>query len=186
MSLNSASELAEMTIIFLAPVALIYSWHFYFTQMRKEPTGWRNRVSLLSLGMVSLTALLWLVRIFRFFHPGLVMLMLMPRADSGSGVDQVEWVESWHRPIFRTLLVALLLCLFGRPRLIAPIAVAAVGPAMFWLIIIAPRLREKAGRPSLNQPTGNADRSAELHRLNAKSRHQDLRNRGEPSIGSGP
>ena len=127
MSLNSASELAQMTIIFLAPVALIYSWHFYFTQMRKEPTGWRNRVTLLSLGLVTLTALLLPV-----------MLMLMPRADSGSGVDQVEWVESWHRPIFRTLLVALLLCLFGRPRLIAPIAIAALGMAVFWIISTAP------------------------------------------------
>ena len=119
MSLNSATELVEMTIVFLAPVALIYSWHFYFTQMRKEPTAWRNRVTLLSLALVSLTALLW---------PA--MLMFMPRADWGSGVGvdhQVQWIESWHRPIFRTLLVASLLCLFGRPRLIAPIAIACVG-----------------------------------------------------------
>jgi hypothetical protein len=125
-----ASDIAEIMVVFLAPVGLIYSWHFYLTQMRKESTGWRNRVTLLSLALVSLAALLWPV-----------MALLMPRADWGSGVGvdhQVQWVESWHRPIFRTLLVAFFLCLFGRPRLIAPIAIACFGTALFWLFSTAP------------------------------------------------
>ena len=130
LSLRSASELAEITLVLLAPAGFIYSWHFYFTQMRREPTGWRNRVTMLSLALASLAALLWPV-----------MMMLMPRADWGSGVGvdrQFQWVESWHRPILRSLLVALLLCLFGRPRLIAPIAIACVGTAVFWLLSTAP------------------------------------------------
>jgi tetratricopeptide (TPR) repeat protein len=63
-----------------------------------------------SLALASLAVLLWPV-----------MVMLMPRADWGSGVGlgrQFQWVESWHRPILRSLLAALLLCLFGRRRLI--------------------------------------------------------------------
>jgi hypothetical protein len=123
--MERANDFAEIVVVLLAPLGLIYSWHFYLTQMNRESAGWRNRVTLLSLALVSLVALLWPV-----------MFMLMPRADWGSGLGvshQVEWIESWHRPILRTLLVAFLLCFFGRPRLIAPIAIACVGAAMFWI-----------------------------------------------------
>lgn len=128
-ALNSPSDFAEMTLVLFAPVAFTYSWHFYFTRMRRESAGWRNRLTLISLALASLAALLFPV-----------MVMLMPRAGSGGevGVDEDEWVESWHRPIFRTLLLALLLCLFGRRRLTAPIAIACVGTALFWLFSTAP------------------------------------------------
>ena len=118
-------------IILLAPVGLIYSWAFYLRRMRREPTtSWRNRATLLSLTLVSLAALLWPI-----------MMVLMPRADWGSGLGvnhQVQWVEAWHTPIFRTLLVALVLSLFGRRRLMAPMTVACVGTAMFWLFSTMP------------------------------------------------
>ena len=125
LSLRNTSQVAEIVLVLLAPVGLIYSWHFYLTQMRKEAASWRNRATLTSLGLVSQTALLWPV-----------MVALLPRADwgSGLGVDhQVQWIESWHRPILRALLIALLLCLFGRPRLIVPVAIACIGTALFWI-----------------------------------------------------
>lgn len=59
-----------------------------------------------------------------------VMALLKPQADwrTGTGVGhQMEWVEAWHKPILRTLLAALVLCLFGRPRLILPIALGCGG-----------------------------------------------------------
>ena len=110
-----------IVLILLAPVGLVYSWFFYSTRMKKEPTGWRKRVTLLALALVSLVVLLWPV-----------MVALAPRADD------VGWIESWHRPIFRTLVVALVLGLFGRPRLILPIAVACVGTAAFWMVSTMP------------------------------------------------
>jgi hypothetical protein len=112
-------------IALLAPVALIISWYFYFTRMRKAPPSWRDRVTLLSLALTSAVATLWPL-----------MFMLTPRADWGSGAGvnyQVLWVESWHTPILRTLVAALILAPFGRPRLIGPLAVASVGTAIFWL-----------------------------------------------------
>jgi hypothetical protein len=118
-------NLIATVIIVLAPAGLIYSWTFYLTRMKREPTGWRHRVTLVSMALVSLVVLLWPI-----------MLALTPRADWGSGLGvehQVQWLEAWHRPIFRTLLVALVLALLGRPRLIAPMAVACIGTAMFWL-----------------------------------------------------
>ena len=124
------SNLIATAIVLLAPVGLIYSWIFYSTRMRREPTSWRHRATLLSLTLVSLVALLWPV-----------MAVLMPRANwgSGLGVDhQVQWVEAWHRPVFRTLLLALVLGLLGRPRLIGPIAVACVGTALFWFFSTMP------------------------------------------------
>jgi hypothetical protein len=112
-------------IALLAPVGLIYSWYFYLVKIRKEPAGWRNRMSLLSLALGSLGALLWPVT-----------MMFAPKADWTSYVGvarQVEFVESWEKIGVRTLLVAFVLCFFGRPRLIAPIAIACVGTALFWL-----------------------------------------------------
>jgi hypothetical protein len=117
-------------IILLAPVGLIYGWFFYMTRMKKESTGWRKRITLLSLALVSLVVLLWPV-----------MWALAPRADWGSGVgvgNQVDWIESWHRPVFRTLSVAFVVGFFGRPRLILPIAVACMGTACFWLVSTMP------------------------------------------------
>ena len=124
-------NLVATIIILLAPAGLVYSWAFYLRRMRREPTtGWRNRATLLSLTLVSLVALLWPV-----------MALLMPRADWGSGLGvghQVQWVEAWHRPIFRALLLAFVLGLLGRPRLIGPIAVACVGTGLFWLFSTMP------------------------------------------------
>jgi hypothetical protein len=111
-------------IALLAPLGLIYGWYFYFTRIRCEPTGWRNRISVLSLSLASVGALLWPVT-----------MIFAPKADWGSyvGVDrQVHFVESWEKVAVYTLLVAFVLCFFGRPRLIAPVAVACLGITLFW------------------------------------------------------
>ena len=123
-------NLVATIIIILAPAGLIYSWVFYLTRMRREPARWRHWVTLSSMALVSVVVLLWPI-----------MLAFTPRTDWGSGLGvghQVEWLEAWHRPIFRTLLVALVLAWLGRPRLIAPIALACIGTAMFWLFITMP------------------------------------------------
>jgi hypothetical protein len=117
-------------ITLLAPVGLIYGWHFYFTRIRREPAGWRNRISMLSLVLVSLGALLWPV-----------MMKFAPKADWGSYVgvaEQVHFVESWERIAVRSLLVAFILCFFGRPRLIAPVALACIGTTLFWIASTMP------------------------------------------------
>jgi len=117
----AAWNIVSFVLVLLAPVGLLYSWWFYLTRMAEEQTGWRKRVTLLSLALVSLVVLLWPV-----------MVALTRRADD------VAWIESWHRPVFRTLIVALLLGLFGRPRLILPIVVACVGAAIFWMVSTMP------------------------------------------------
>src|SRR5437773_1529319 len=91
--MERATDIAEIVVVLLAPVGLIYSWHFYLTKLTSASGGWRNGVTLLCLALVSLVALPWPV-----------MFMLMPQAGWGSGRGvghQVAWIESWHRPINR-------------------------------------------------------------------------------------
>jgi hypothetical protein len=111
-------------VALLAPVGLIYSWHFYLTRSRREPAGWRNRISVSALVLASVGALLWPIT-----------RIVAPKADWSSYVgvaQQLHFVESWEKVAVRTLLVAFVLCFFGRPRLIAPIAVACIGTTLFW------------------------------------------------------
>jgi hypothetical protein len=127
---NGVENMIATLIILLAPVGLLYGWFFYLKRMRHEPRSWRTWITVVSLALASLAFLLWPV-----------MALLAPRVDWATyagAKDQVEWVEAWHKPIFRTLLGALVLCLFGRPRLILPIAFGCVGTALFWLFSTMP------------------------------------------------
>jgi hypothetical protein len=111
--------------ILLSPAGLVYAWVFYWTRMKTEPGNWRSRVTLASLVLASIAILLWPI-----------CRVLMPKADwqTWAGVGhQLQWVDSWEKVAVRILLVALILCFFGRPRLIIPIAVASVGAALFWV-----------------------------------------------------
>jgi len=112
-------------VILLTPIALIYCWYFYFTRMVKEAGGWRSKVTLLSLVMVSIVLILWLP-----------MMMLTPEADwkTGAGVaHQVQWVSNRLRTALYTLVGTFVICFLGRPRLIVPTAIACVGTALLWV-----------------------------------------------------
>jgi len=112
-------------LVLLAPVALIYGWVCYFTPVSDEPFGWRKLATLLSLVLASVVILLWPV-----------MMVLMPEADWQSGIGvghQVQWVSFWVRAVFRTLVVALVLGLLGRPRLILATVVGCFGTGLLWL-----------------------------------------------------
>jgi hypothetical protein len=50
----------------------------------------------------------------------------------------MRWIEAWHKPILPTLLAALILGFFGRPRLIVPIIIACAGMSLFWIISTIP------------------------------------------------
>lgn len=112
-------------LVLLAPVALIYGWVCFFTPVGEEPFGWRKGATLVSLVLASVAILLWPV-----------LMVSMPGAEwrSGIGVEhQFRWVSFWVRDIFRSLVVALILGLLGRPRLILPIVVGCVGTTLLWL-----------------------------------------------------
>ena len=112
-------------LILLSPAGLVYAWYFYWVRMKTEPENWRSHVTLASLVLASIAILL---------RP--ICRVFMPKVNwqSGVGVDrEVQWADAWERGAVRVLLVALIPCLFGKPRLILPIAVACVGAAFFWV-----------------------------------------------------
>jgi len=111
-------------IALLAPVALIYSWVFYVTKLRKDPPNWRSRLTLVSLLLTTLGAALL---------PA--MIALEPKANwtTYAGVPrQIDFEASWAKFAVRSLAAGFVLCFFGRPRLIAPLALASVGCILFW------------------------------------------------------
>jgi hypothetical protein len=79
-------------------------------------------VSLVSLVLVSLGTLLWFVT-----------MPFTPKADWGASIGvarQVHFVEFWMKVGVHTLMVAFVLCFFGRARLITPIVIACVGATL--------------------------------------------------------
>lgn len=126
----NSSNAVGTALVLLAPVGLIYSWWFYGTQMSWKSSGWRGRLSLVSLVIVSLAVVMW--PIMEFFTP---------RADLAGGVGmarQVHWVFGWGRVALWSLLAALVLGLLGRPRLILPLVVACIGMGLFWVFTTMP------------------------------------------------
>ena len=128
--MRAAEGMIATVVVLLAPIGLLYGWFFYWTRMRYESRSWRNRIAVVSLVLVSLAVLSW---------PA--MAMLAPKVDWVTYVGaqrQLDWVDAWEKVALRTLLGALVLGLFGRPRLILPIAVACVGTALFWIFSTMP------------------------------------------------
>ena len=119
------ANLIAYLVVLSSPVALAYSWYFYWVRMRKDPDSWRNRITLISLVLVSVVAILWLPTMF-----------LTPGADWRTGVGvahQMAWMGRRLRAALCTLLVASLLSVAGRPRLIAPMILACLGTAALWV-----------------------------------------------------
>jgi hypothetical protein len=122
---TAAENTIATVLILLSPIGLLYGWFFYFRRMRDEARNWRTWITVASLTLASLAVLSWPV-----------MALVGPKDDWGTGVgvrDQMAWVEAWERVALRALVAALVLGLFGQPRLILPIAVGCVGAALFWV-----------------------------------------------------
>jgi hypothetical protein len=117
-------------VVLLAPAGFIYSWYFYFAKLSREPADWRNRVTLASLLLVSSLFLLCVASI-------IVAPKVDPVTYAGAPAYQ-SFTYGWAKFGLRALCVPFILCFLGRPRLIAPIAVACVGVALFWLGITMP------------------------------------------------
>jgi hypothetical protein len=127
---NTVENIIVTVFILVSPVGLIYGWFFYLIRMRREPRNWRSWITLASLTLASLVVVSWPM-----------MGLLGPKGDWGTGVgvsNQMAWVEAWERAALRTLLVAFVLALCGRPRLILPIAVGCIGAALFWVFSTMP------------------------------------------------
>jgi hypothetical protein len=121
-------SILEIAVLVVTVAAFVYSWIYYFRKVAKSGAGWRKWMTLASLVLVSLSILAWPVMVFS-----------MPHANwaTGDGVgQQVAHAAFWIKASVRTCTVALFLCLFGKPRLILPIAISCLGVLFFWILNI--------------------------------------------------
>jgi hypothetical protein len=112
-------------IVLLSPAGLVYAWYFYVVRMLKEPAGWRSRVTLVVLVLVSSAVVMW--PIARITAPHVNW-----KNWDGAGA-YMDWMDAWERAALRIILAALVLSFTARPRLILPVALGCVGTGLFWL-----------------------------------------------------
>ena len=110
--------------VILTPFAWAAAWVFALRAILKEPKSWRNRISIGSLGLLTLIGLLWL--------PVAVYSSGTESAASAGFAVHMKNVQEWSKFAGRGCVLPLVLSFFGRPRLIAPIAMACIGTALFW------------------------------------------------------
>jgi hypothetical protein len=106
------------SFMLLTPVAWFTSWWFGLKAIADDRKSWRTRVSIAALGITTLTGLLWLPSAFY---------------AARHGITSVPAIDKWTAIASLTCGFALALCLFGRPKLIIPIALTCLGTASFWI-----------------------------------------------------
>src|SRR5438874_10767865 len=107
------------TFVIFAPFAWGTSCWFGLKAITEEPKSWRNRVSICSLTIVTLAGLLWL--------PAALFL-----AHKRSGSNFFGTAHGWAAMAILICACALVLSLFGKPRLVTPIVFTCLGTASFW------------------------------------------------------
>ena len=120
----------EHALILITPVAWISAWWFLIGAYKREPRRWRIRLSFTSLALLTIAGLLFI-----------------PIAIYNSGVDwkSGEGIETHMRHTLLATAVAIRICgaalllsLFGKPKLVALIVVACIGTALFWVVSTIP------------------------------------------------
>ena len=118
----------EYGFIFAAPVACFLAWWLLIAAYKQEPPSWRNRISFLSLVLLTITILLFVpIRMY----------------NSGAGWKTALGFDTHMRHTLlaaaiaiRTCAVAFIVSVFGKPKLIALIVIACIGTWMLWAISI--------------------------------------------------
>ena len=106
------------TLIILAPFAWVASWWFGLKALVQDRKNWRIRLSVAALGLTTIVGLLWLpAGFYAAHHPEM-------------GKDRT--LDAFTAIAVLACGVALILSLFGKPRLIIPIVITCLGTASFW------------------------------------------------------
>jgi hypothetical protein len=106
-------------LIILTPFAWGTACWFSFKATAQDRKSWRNRLSLVALSIVTLVGLLWLPAGF------------IAARDPGTGKFRI--IDEWTAVAEVICGCALILSLFGRPKLIIPIALTCLGAGAFWI-----------------------------------------------------
>jgi hypothetical protein len=115
-----STSVLMFTVMALGPFAFLYAWLQYSKKLRKEAYPIRNRFTLASLALVSLAVVLWPI-----------CWVSIPKSYSAAMHYGDTWVNFVVMPV---CLVAAVLSLLGRPRVILPIVIACWGTVVFWAV----------------------------------------------------
>ena len=107
------------TLVLVTPFAWAAAWWLVVTAIVRERRKWRNEVSLVSLGTATVAGLLW------------VPAGLYTTRDPVAGA--LRSVDEWTIAAVIICGLALILCFFGKAKLIVPIALTCLGTASFWI-----------------------------------------------------
>lgn len=115
----------EYGLIFAAPVAWISAWWFLLAAHKRELRNWRNRVSFVSLVLVTVAGLLFIP--IRIYNSGM---------DWKSADTHMRHTLAAANIAIKICGISLLLSFFGKPKLIALIAIVCVGTWLLWALSI--------------------------------------------------
>lgn len=118
----------EYGLIFAAPVALIAAWWLLIIGEKRGRRSWRNRVTLVSLVLLTRAGLL--------FIPVTIYNSGTHWKSAGELDTHMRHTLTAAAIAIRTCGIALLLSFFGEPRLIALIAIGCIGTWLLWAISI--------------------------------------------------
>jgi hypothetical protein len=127
---STTYRIGETLFLILGLCCFLYAWFLLLKRSTEPSVTWRERISLAAMIVASIALCL------RFVMPAFI-----PAADWGTGAGvgaQVHAAAVWTKVGARSATVALLLGLIGRPRLIAPIAVACLSIVLFWVMSTVP------------------------------------------------
>ena len=121
--MRTLSQLGWIAFLIAGLLCFVYSWLVVLGMWSDQFLRWRDRISLLALIVAS----------------GAVILRFVMPVFWGSDLGgQVGMADAWAKVSVRMCAVALVLGLAGRPRLIAPLAVACLATAGFWVMSTVP------------------------------------------------
>jgi len=116
-------DLIPVAILLTCVMGFFYSWFRLAQSYAEKSWRWRDWTSFAAMALVSVDILI------RFVMPAFW------GQDLG---DKVRLADKWAAVSLVVCAVGLLLGLLGRPRLIAPIASACIGTALFWVLSTIP------------------------------------------------
>jgi hypothetical protein len=109
----------NLLLFVLGPGAFVYAWVVYGTKLRGERRKWRNVLTLIALASRTLSVVMLL--------PAVTFIDVHYPEPT-----RYDVLRSWCRLMSRLQVVPLVLALFARRRLIAPLGVASIAVALWW------------------------------------------------------
>ncbi len=121
--MNAFLDILTVAVVIAGVAAFFYAWFRLLKTSVEKLFSWRDGISMAAIALATVAVFL------RF---------VMPAFWGSDFGDQVRFADKWAAVSLKICALGLLVTFFGRPRLIAPIGIACVGTAVFWVMSTIP------------------------------------------------